>query len=116
MQRDRVLREELDRHLSILKRTGLIRLWHDGEIDCGAEWAPRIHQQLDHSHLILLLISADFLASSFCYAVEMKRAIARHSLSGLRVYAATRGMTISRSSPADWNRCFGSTARHFCNA
>jgi hypothetical protein len=76
--KDRELRDELERHLSILKRSGLIRVWHDREIDAGADWAGEIHQHLNRADVILLLISADFLASDYCYDVELKRAIERH--------------------------------------
>ena len=76
--RDRELRDELERHLSILKRSGFIRVWHDREIDAGTEWAGQIHEHLNRADVILLLISADFLASDYCYDVEMRRAIERH--------------------------------------
>jgi hypothetical protein len=33
---------------------------------------------LNRANVILLLISADFLASDYCYDVEMKRAMERH--------------------------------------
>ncbi|MCH8224878.1 MAG: type II secretion system F family protein, partial [Chloroflexi bacterium] len=44
----------------------------------GTEWEQRIWEEFDAAHLILLLISADFLASEFCYGKEMERAILRH--------------------------------------
>ena len=76
--RDEDLRDELERHLSILKRSGVIQGWHDRQIGAGSEWAGRIHEHLNRAHVILLLISADFLASDYCYDVEMKRAMERH--------------------------------------
>ena len=76
--RDTELRDELERHLSILRRSGLIRCWHDRQIDPGSEWAGKIHEHLNDANIILLLVSADFLASDYCYDVEMKRAMERH--------------------------------------
>jgi hypothetical protein len=76
--KDADLRDELERHLSTLKRSGVIHGWHDREIDAGAPWAGEIHERLDRANVILLLISADFLASDYCYDVEMKRALERH--------------------------------------
>ena len=35
--------------------------------------------------MILLLVSADFLASDYCYDIEMKRALARHKAGEARV-------------------------------
>jgi hypothetical protein len=76
--KDAELREELERHLSILKRSGIVQGWHDRAIDAGAEWAGQIDEHLGKADIILLLISADFLASDYCYDIEMKRALARH--------------------------------------
>jgi hypothetical protein len=75
---DRALLDDLKKHLSILKRTGLGLVWTDQDIDKGAEWSPEILKHLDKADMILLLISADFLASDFCYDKEMTRAMERH--------------------------------------
>src|SRR5579875_152224 len=76
--KDRALRAELDTHLSNLKRQGLIDVWHDGHILPGSEGEKGIMNHLSSAKVILLLISADFMASDFCYSTEMKQAIARH--------------------------------------
>lgn len=75
---DEKLRHELEKHLSILKRDGLIRFWTDRQINAGEEWAQAIDRHLNTAHIILLLISPDFLASSYCYSIEMQRALERH--------------------------------------
>jgi hypothetical protein len=62
--RDKELRNELDKHLSNLKRQNIIASWYDGNISPGTEWEPLI---IEH----LLLVSADFMASDFCYSIEM---------------------------------------------
>lgn len=77
-ERDRDLRDKLERHLAILKRKGVIRGWHEGEIGAGEEWDKAIREHLESAKMILLLVSADFLASDFCYEVEMQKAIERH--------------------------------------
>ena len=76
--KDADLRDELDHHLSVLKRSGIIHDWYDRAIDAGAGWAGQIDNHLGKADIILLLISADFLASDYCYDVEMKRALERH--------------------------------------
>jgi len=76
--KDEELRDELEKHLSILKRQGVIQSWHDRRIGAGREWEGEIDTHLNTAHVILLLISADFLASDYCYDVEMKRAMERH--------------------------------------
>jgi len=69
---------ELEKHLTILKRNGLGLLWTDQNIDKGSEWSPEILRHLDNADIVLLLISADFIASDFCYEKEMTRAMERH--------------------------------------
>src|SRR5579859_6562879 len=75
---DELLRNELDKHLSILHRQGLISPWHDRQIVGGQDWEKTIDTHLETASLILLLISPDFVASDYCYGVEMTRALERH--------------------------------------
>ena len=83
--KDRALRDELETHLSNLHRQGHISAWYDGDIVPGADWKTAILTHLNKAHLILLLISADFMASDFCYSIEMQQAIARHQANQARV-------------------------------
>src|SRR5262245_25714071 len=76
--RDEDLRLELDDHLSNLQRQQIISGWHDRRIAPGQEWADQIDNALNEAQIILLLISARFMASDYCYAKEMVRAIERH--------------------------------------
>jgi RNA polymerase sigma factor (sigma-70 family) len=78
--RDDDLRGELDKHLSLLERTGLIKRWHDRRMLPGDDWAQEIDVHLYTADLILLLISADFFASDYCYEVETPVALKRHKL------------------------------------
>jgi TIR domain len=82
---DQALKDELLKHLSPLKRRGLVEHWHDRRIDAGAEWAEEIDARLESAHIILLLISPDFLHSDFCYQKEMARALERHAAGECRV-------------------------------
>jgi hypothetical protein len=77
--RDEALRDELDRHLSILKRKGIISSWHDRRINAGAEIDNEISQNLKNAKMILLLVSSDFLASDYCYDREMEYAMQMHN-------------------------------------
>lgn len=69
--KDEEPREELETHLSVLRRQGRIAGWHDRDINAGTEWAQAIDEHLNTAQIILLLISADFLASDYCYSIEM---------------------------------------------
>jgi hypothetical protein len=82
---DEELRDQLDKHLHLLKRQGLITSWHDREIRAGDDWAKKIDSHLDSAQIILLLISADFLASDYCYGIEMKHALERYFAGEARV-------------------------------
>lgn len=83
--RDEALRDELETHLSLLRREGTIQEWHDRQIDVGQEWADAIDENLEAADVVLLLISADFLASDYCYDKEMKRALEKHKAGEARV-------------------------------
>ena len=82
---DEGLRDELAKHLIMLKRDGVISSWYDREITAGSEWAGEIDEHLNTAQIILLLVSSDFLASDYCYDVEMGRAIERHNADEARV-------------------------------
>ena len=75
---DEALRAELEKHLSLLRRQGVISGWHDRHIAPGTDWAYAIDEHLERASVILLLVSADFLASDYSYGIEMRRALERH--------------------------------------
>jgi hypothetical protein len=65
--KDEVLRDELEKHLTILSRSGIISGWHDRKILGGAEWSDEIDEYINRADIILLLISSDFIHSNYCY-------------------------------------------------
>ncbi len=83
--KDEKLRQELVKHLNILKHQGLIADWHDRKILPGDEWKDVLDDHLNSAKIILLLVSADFVSSEYCYNVEMKRAMERHRNGDARV-------------------------------
>ena len=82
---DEELRHELEKHLAGLRRQGVISTWHDRRIGPGEEIHGQISAQLDSAEIILFLVSADFLASDYCYDGEMLRAMERHDEGTARV-------------------------------
>lgn len=78
-------RAKLDSHLALLKRQSVFDVWHDRRIGAGREWAGDINDALERASVVLLLVSADFLASDYCYDKEMKRALQRHDQGDARV-------------------------------
>jgi len=83
--RDERLRDELDKHLSPLRRSTLVEIWHDRRIIPGAELDEEIDQHLASADLVLLLISPDFINSDYCYRREMRAALRRHAKGIARV-------------------------------
>lgn len=77
--KDEKLREELEAHLAALRRSGVIREWHDRKIIAGQDWDKEISKYLESARLILFLISADFISSSYISHIEVKRALERQS-------------------------------------
>jgi hypothetical protein len=60
---DVVFRNALDVHLDPIKRHGWIQTWDDQQIPAGTEWEREREAHLHTAHLLVLLVSADFLAS-----------------------------------------------------
>jgi len=77
--KDEELRNELETHLALLKRQGIISAWHDHRITAGSEIDQVISSELESAQIILLLVSAHFLASDYCYEKEMKRGLEKHN-------------------------------------
>ncbi len=75
---DERLMIQLGRHLSNLKRQGIVSQWHDRKITAGSDWKGEIDSHLHKARLVLLLLSPDFMASDYCYDVEMGRALELH--------------------------------------
>lgn len=82
---DEDFKNELKKHLKTLERMKKIKVWDDRAINAGNEWHKEIMDALEDSEIILLLISNDFIASDFCFDIELKRAIERHDAKTARV-------------------------------
>src|SRR5688572_524231 len=99
--KDEDLRDELEVHLSALKREGVIELWHDRRIGAGKDFGDEIGRNLEEADVVLLLISPYFIASDYCYENEMARAMKRHDEGTARVIPVIL-------HPCDWkNLPFG---------
>jgi TIR domain len=75
--KDEALRDELDTHLTLLKREEFISTWYDREIPPGDSWDQVINENLNTADVILFLVSQNFLASQYCRGIEMCRAMER---------------------------------------
>ena len=68
----------LIKHLAALRRQNILNGWYDRCILPGEEWTNEIDRHLEQSDIILLLISASFVNSDYCWGNEMKRALQKH--------------------------------------
>jgi tetratricopeptide (TPR) repeat protein len=89
--------QELEKHLSLLQRQGIISTWHPRLIAAGEDWQHVIDIHFQKASIILLLISPDFLASDYCYGKEMKQALEREREKGVCVIPILL-------RPVDWQR------------
>jgi hypothetical protein len=87
--------DRLTKHFSMLRRDGLVTEWHDQKILAGGDIDAEISKHLDSSDLFIPLLSPDFLASSYCYDLEMTRALERHDKGVLRIVPIV-------VQPCDW--------------
>jgi len=79
-QHDDAYRQALRTALAPLIRLNKLQIWDDRDITAGDEWKEQIFRELAAADLVLCLISADFIASDFCYSEELARALNAHSL------------------------------------
>jgi TIR domain/NACHT domain len=105
MHEDELLRQQLEAHLSLLRRQGWIVDWHDRQILAGDEWARDIDEHLETASIILLLISSHFLASDYCYDIEMQRALERHRRGEARVIPIILRPCDWKTSPSAHLQC-----------
>ncbi|KQB13838.1 TIR domain-containing protein [Rhodobacter capsulatus] len=82
---DEALRDELEVHLAMLKRQGLVDVWHDKRLLAGDQLDWTISKELDEADVILLLVGPNFLASDYCYKIEKGRALERHRQGAARL-------------------------------
>lgn len=93
--KDEALRDELEVHLAMLKRQGLVEVWHDRRLIAGEHLDYSVSRELDDADIVLLLLSPDFLASDYCYKIEKARALNRHREGTARVISVVL-------RPCDW--------------
>ena len=82
---DEELKDELDKHLKVLKRSSKVQSWNDRQLIAGEEWDETIMAELAKANIILLLISVDFNASDFIWDKELAAAMERHEAGTARV-------------------------------
>uniref|UniRef100_UPI0040477B6C NACHT domain-containing protein n=1 Tax=Shewanella baltica TaxID=62322 RepID=UPI0040477B6C len=96
--KDEVHKDDLDEHLTMLKRSNVISVWHDRKILPAEDWKDQIDTNLENADIIIFLVSSSFLASDYCYDKEVKRAMERQEQGSAQIISV-----IVR--PCDWSNC-----------
>lgn len=100
--KDEAFKEALDTHLTMLKRSDKIATWNDRAILAGTEWDDEIKEQLEQANIIILLVSASFLASKYIWENELTLAMEWHKKKEVRIVPVF-------IKPCDWKDApFGS--------
>lgn len=82
---DESLRVSLEKHLSPLERAGKAIIWHGGKVPPGDDSAHAIETQLRAADVVLLLVTANFLASETVHDEQLRPALLRRERDGVRV-------------------------------
>ena len=76
---DKAYLENLQKQLNPLVRQELVEVWDDTHLVPGANWDQSIRQELLTADIILLLVSADLMATDYIWDIEMSAALERHA-------------------------------------
>ncbi|MDX2041810.1 MAG: TIR domain-containing protein [Acidobacteriota bacterium] len=76
--KDEAYLHQLETHLKPIERQGLIEIWDYYQNAPGESWHYEVERNMDEADVVLLLISADFLALDFMYDIEMRRILQLH--------------------------------------
>src|SRR5579883_3397152 len=94
---DETLRKTLDAHLRALRSVTVV--WHDRRILPGEDWQARIDEEIKAADIIRLLVSASFIASDYCYGIELATALSRHHAGEAKVVPIILRPVVWRTTP-----------------
>lgn len=74
---DARLMQSFASHLEPAVRQGMVKSWDDRWIVAGTDWQAEIDQRFTQAQVVVLLVSEDFLKSTYCMQVEVPLVLAR---------------------------------------
>src|SRR5437870_2676197 len=81
---DNALLKELEKHLRSLEMEGLITVWNASKIIGGMDWQQEVNKHLSTASIILLLVSANFMASDEAFGLA-RQALEKSKQQNVRV-------------------------------
>jgi hypothetical protein len=72
-------------HFRPLEQRGMIELWDHSKIAVGAKWKEEIQEVIHLSTIIILIVSADFLASDFLTEYELPKLLSHAEANGATI-------------------------------
>jgi TIR domain len=87
---DRRHLEQFRKHTADLRRNQVLA-FDDQEIEPGQRWELIIASKLDSADIVVLLVTAEFVASDFCYRVEFQRALERERAGRCKIIPVNLG-------------------------
>ena len=69
--RDRKHLDKLRIHLAGLEHHSRVHCWWDGALEVGKAWEPQILEALRSADVVILLLTANFVASEYCIEKEL---------------------------------------------
>ena len=77
--------DNLRKHLTPLAHERIVEFWYDRDLVAGERWDDEIASRLEHADIVVVLVSADFVASEYAYGKELRRALELHDRGDLRL-------------------------------
>ena len=77
---------KLKTFLGVLEQQGVIRFWDDSQLEVGKPWEEQINEALESAYAGVLLVSQDFLASSFITGQELPKLLDGAAQQGKRIF------------------------------
>lgn len=96
---DKVLKDQLVKHLRPLENENLIQVWADHEILAGDDWNKEILTKLTQADIVVMLVSIDFINSKYCYTIELEKALERESAGECRIIPVVLRACLWTKSP-----------------
>ena len=101
VREDEIFKDELSKHLTILRRSSGIRIWDADQINAGDIFQEQVNKNLRSAHIILLLISPDYISNEYVYENEMMFALKRQEEEGMTVVPIYLRPTYMEGSPLE---------------